>query len=444
MNNEALFSPWDTRYRNDLPFSLSEEAILESQVEVEKAWLKTLMDQKICPEMSSRDLDTAWLGLGAAEIDAIEKKTQHATRALVEALANRLIKAGRADVAHWVHVGITSFDTVDTAQRLRLRKFMTEDYLPGLKSLREELKRWSLLHKNTPQVGRTHGQWAVPSYFALNFAEALHRIEKIEKRVLADLDGLCGQASGAVGAYQGIAVLVEDPIELEKKFLKTLNLRSNFGATQILPPEDILFLANDLLAISSVISKVAEDMRHLARSEISEVAEGLAPGQVGSSTMPQKRNPWNLEHVCSLYKILLSRIQLIEADLISEHQRDLTNSASGRFYIEFFLVAFLMQKRLKKVLERMEAFPDSMKKHLDSAGSSVMAESIYIWLTKNGVSDAHSMVREASRRAEKSGKTLIQEIQSIDAKYSGLNLKEISEQVFRGPELKLKRILGEG
>ena len=80
----------------------------------------------------------------------------------------------------------------------------------------------------------------------------------------------------------------------------------------------VLFVAQDIFAISSVIAKLATDFRHLARSEISEVHEGFSDKQVGSSTMPQKRNPWNLEHVCSLYKILYSKLTLFELDLVKE------------------------------------------------------------------------------------------------------------------------------
>ncbi len=442
--NEMLFSPWDTRYRKDLPISLSEEAVLKAQVDVEAAWIQVLIDEKLCPDISDRDLETIWRGLDSAEIEAIEKTTQHATRALVEALSNRLKKAGRSDVAQWVHVGITSFDTVDTAQRLRLKRFFAADFFPALEQLKGELKRWALKERETPQVGRTHGQWAVPSYFSLPFAEALHRIGRIEVRIRRDLEELGGQASGAVGAYQGPALLVQDPVALEEKFLNLLGLKAHYGATQILPPEDILFLASDLLALGSVVAKVAEDLRHLARSEIAEIAEGMAPGQVGSSTMPQKRNPWNLEHVCSLYKILLSRLNLIEADLVSEHQRDLTNSASGRFYVEYFLVAYLMIKRLSKVLERMESYPENMDKHLKSAGASVYAEALYVWLSKNGIADAHAVVREAARRSEKSKKDLAEEVKAVQPAAAALNLAELKAAALRGPQRKLEKILGKG
>src|SRR5687768_16211935 len=117
----GTFSPLDLRYQKDLPWSLSEEAYLKAQVEVEKIWLLTLMETGICPKVPEKKIVAALEGLGFQEIEEIEIKTQHATRALVEAIAERLKKAKLDALVPWVHVGLTSFDTVDTAARLRLK-----------------------------------------------------------------------------------------------------------------------------------------------------------------------------------------------------------------------------------------------------------------------------------------------------------------------------------
>jgi adenylosuccinate lyase len=336
---------------------------------------------------------------------------------------------------------VTSFDTVDTAARMRLKTFFEKDFFPELAKLSTELKRWGKNHSSTPQVGRTHGQWAVPTFFGLLFGEAVERLEDINKGLLSSVNNLRGQASGAVGGYQALGLLVKEPLQFETKFLKRVGLAPHLGSTQILPPEDIAHLANQTFLNLSVVAKLATDMRHLARSEIGEIAEGLVPGQVGSSTMPQKRNPWNLEHICSLYKVLQSKLNLIQIDLISEHQRDLTNSASGRFYVEFFAVAYLMVKRLNRVLARMEAFPEKMKKHLDAAGSSIYAEAFYVLATKHGVSDAHSKIREASREAEKAGVPLIEVALKKNLIAKDIDFIKLQTEVWRGPESKMNAFI---
>lgn len=436
-----LFSPLDSRYQKDLPYSLSEEANLEAQIDFEKAYLLALMTEGLCPRIDEKELDTILQGLSFAEVEEIEKTTQHATRALVEAISLRLRKAGHPKASDWVHVGVTSFDTVDSAARIRLQRFFVKDLFPELDRLAKELKRWAVLHAETPQVGRTHGQWAVPTVFGLTFAEANERLEDLMVRLRASVVNLRGQCSGAIGGYHALGLLVKDPLKFESKFLKTLGLIPHMGSTQILPPEDISSLAGEVFHAMSVVAKLATDLRHLARSEIAEVAEGMAPGQVGSSTMPQKRNPWNLEHVCSLYKVLQSKLTLFQIDLVSEHQRDLTNSASGRFYVEFFAVAFLMTKRLSKVLSRMEVSPAQMKLHLDNAGSSVYAEAFYVLATKHGTSDAHSQIREASRESEKSGKSLMEVAIARGLLPKTLDFEALKKEVWRGPQNKMQTFL---
>lgn len=403
----TLFSPFDTRYAKDLPASLSEEALIEAQVDVEIAWLETLAAKGIAPKFDVAAVRKIFAGLELAEIEAIEARTQHATRALVEALAARLENAGLVELSKWVHVGLTSFDTVDTAQRLRLKRFLDKDFAKVAKDLEFVIGDLGKKHQHTKQVGRTHGQWAVPTFFGLSQMEFAYRMQRARGVVNQAAAQLCGQASGAIGGYHASSMLSDDPLALESDFLKRLNLERDLGSLQIIAPEDQWHLASALFAYASVVAKVANDLRHLARSEIAEVAEGMAPGQVGSSTMPQKRNPWNLEHVCSLYKILQSRYQLLQIDLVTEHQRDLTNSASGRFYGEFFATVYLMAQRLHKVLSRIEIQSDAMAKHMQTAGASVFAEAFYVALSKEGVAGAHSVVREGSREAEASGQDLL-------------------------------------
>src|SRR5689334_8121977 len=118
---DGLFSALDTRYRKDLPLSLSEAELLRLQAEVEVEWLLTLMREGLCPRVPEKKLRDIFLAVSAEEVEAIELRTKHATRALVEALAERLRKAGFGKAAEWVHVGLTSFDTVDTAARLRVK-----------------------------------------------------------------------------------------------------------------------------------------------------------------------------------------------------------------------------------------------------------------------------------------------------------------------------------
>ena len=59
-----------------------------------------------------------------------------------------------------------------------------------------------------------------------------------------------------------------------------------------------------LALIASSLDKIAVELRHLARTEVREVQEEFGAGQKGSSAMPHKRNPWRLENVSGLARVL--------------------------------------------------------------------------------------------------------------------------------------------
>ena len=223
--------------------------------------------------------------------------------------------------------------------------------------------------------------------------------------------------------------------------MKHLGLKPHYSSVQILPPEDVLDLASQSMMWASVSAKVAGDLRHLARSEIGEVSEGMEAGQVGSSTMPQKRNPWNLEHVCSLFKILQSRFDLLKADLVTEHQRDLTNSASGRFHIETFICTWLMARRLTKILSKLQIDTVRIDHNLKASGGSVFAEALYVLATREGIANSHDVIREASREGEKTGKDLFDVVASKEILKSMPTKPELIEKVLAGSRQKLDLIL---
>jgi adenylosuccinate lyase len=154
-----------------------------------------------------------------------------------------------------------------------------------------------------------------------------------------------------------------------------------------------------------VIANLADDLRNLQRSEIGELREGFAADQVGSSTMPQKRNPWNSEHVKSLWKAFMPRVNTFFMDQISEHQRDLSNSASQRFVADYIAGFCLAVSRMAQVVEGLGADRERLLANLrgDGAGipGGILAEPAYILLAESGVSDAHEVIRRITLTAEK-------------------------------------------
>lgn len=119
-------------------------------------------------------------------------------------------------------------------------------------------------------------------------------------------------------------MIVKDPEELERIYTEFLGLKPSEYSNQLVEPENILRLLLEMNVAFGIIANLADDLRNLQRSEIGEVFEYFSATQVGSSTMPQKRNPWNSEHVKSLWKAMCPRVITFYMDQISEHQRDIT------------------------------------------------------------------------------------------------------------------------
>ena len=150
----------------------------------------------------------------------------------------------------------------------------------------------------------------------------------------------------------------------------------------------------------------ADDMRHLQRTEIAEIGEAFEEDQVGSSTMPQKRNPINFENVKSMYKAFMPRMVSVYMDQISEHQRDLTNSCSQRYLPEILVVFDSVVRRLLRVVSKLKVDKTNMLKNFKMSQNNLIAEPLYILLASLGHPDAHEYVRKITLESQKANKSL--------------------------------------
>jgi adenylosuccinate lyase len=416
MENRDIFlniSPLDHRYSlsnpelwGSLSAILGEEASVRYCARVEVALLKALLRHvpaKGLAEYTAAQLDAAVDSLTPEEVYAEEKITQHNVRALVNVLKRHVPE----QVRPFVHLGATSADILDTAASLRYRDAMVKVILPLLLDLEEELIRRTRNEAETPQIGRTHGQHAVPLTFGFALAEYVARLGKSIVRIREKTAGLRGKLAGAVGAYNATSLLVKDPRELEKDVLAGLDLDPSEHSTQLVEPEYLLQLLVEINSAFGIIANLADDLRNLQRSEISEVREEFTAAQVGSSTMPQKRNPWNSEHVKSLWKAFCPRVVTFFMDQISEHQRDLTNSASSRFVGEFLAGFASAADRMRSVMHSLIVDRARMAENLARTGDLIFSEPAYILVALAGDPDAHERVRLATLKAEQTATRLV-------------------------------------
>jgi len=430
-------SPLDHRYymsnqelAESLREYLSETAVIKSEALAEAALVKALAKSGLCSHEIAKEVLEAAKVITPEEVYAEEEKTKHNIRALVNCLRNRVSNVAKP----WIHFTATSVDIMDSATSYRYKRVTEELVLKVLIELEETLIKLARDNAKVLQMGRTHGQHAVPITFG--FSVALY-VERLGSRILFIKEAsqkLTAKLAGAVGAYNASSVVVTDPLQLEADYATELGLKPADIATQIVPPEPLLDLIHGYISAFGVLANIADDMRHLQRSEIGEVFEFFASTQVGSSTMPHKRNPWNFEHVKSLWKSFMPRMMTIYMDQISEHQRDLSNSASARFTGEIIAGLCLATDRLNRVLARIRVDEEAMLRNFNQSAQMVIAEPLYILLADAGHPDAHECVRKLTLESGQTGKTLWQLIEEDEELVNLLaSLPEKQLQVIKDP-----------
>lgn len=384
--NFNTISPLDGRYAEEaedlLPY-FTEESNVKYMLGVEMALL--------CEHCKRHNIrQPVSIRVKADDVYEQEKITHHQVKALVNLIQEQVPD----QVKFFVHLGVTSSDIQDTANVLRIGDAMREVILPKLQSLENVLIEKMLRHRHTEQIGRTHGQYAIPMTMGWWWAEYVSRIGQSIMHLRCYPRR--GQMSGAVGTYNALSYIYPDPVEFAGAVLKRLHLGRAEYSSQILPADSMVRFLSEVNICFGILANLADDIRNLQRSEIGEVREEFTDRQVGSSTMPQKRNPWNCEHVKSLWKEFMPRYITFNMDLISEHQRDLTNSASSRFIPEYLTGFYLAICRAEEIIRGLKVNTEKMAERTQTG----TAEKAYILLALSGVWTAHEVIRHITIIAE--------------------------------------------
>ncbi len=398
-----------TLYRELHPY-LSAAAVIRYQARVEGKLAFAMADAGICDRAAADAIARAADRVTPQAVAEEEARTRHDVRALVNVIRAHVPD----DAKRFVHLGATSSDIVDTANALRYRECVERVLLGKLGGLVARCIAIAEAEAETPQIGRTHGRHAEPITFGFAMAEYVSRLGDRTLRLRDVARSLAGKLSGAVGAYSALGLLTDDPRALERRFLSSLGLAARSHSTQIVEPEGWSDLAHACVTALGVMANLADDMRQLQRTEIGEVAEGFAAEQVGSSTMPHKRNPVAFENVKSVWKAIAPRVLTTYLDQISEHQRDLTNSASQRFLGEILAATAYAAGRLAESLEGIRVDRERLRANLSLSRSAIVAEPLYVLLAKYGHHDAHEAVRKLTLEAERGSRSVL-EVATVEA-----------------------------
>ena len=323
-------------------------------------------------------------------VKAIEKEIKHDIASLVRALAEVCGPSGA-----YVHLGATSYDIVDTANALQLKDAL--DLIEKkLADLKEILQKQAAQHKETIMIGRTHGQHALPITLGFKFAvwgyevnRHLERLNECKKRVLV------GKVSGAVGTQAGLGEHAE---MIQEFVMKRLGLRAAEISTQIVQRDRYAELVCIYAMVASSLENFATEIRELQRPEIGELFEAFeAKKQVGSSTMPHKQNPETCERVCGLARIVRSLSTPAFEDMITWHERDLTQSSAERFiFPESSVLLDYMLNLMCNIIANLRVDEQRMLQNLSLTQGRAMSEAVMMALTKKGVNrqEAHELLRK--------------------------------------------------
>ncbi len=388
--------PIDYRYGTpEMKRIWSEESKIRRMIWVEITLLKVLSELGYLSREDYERAKEESKKITPERVKEIEAEIRHDVMSLVKAISE---VAG--DASRWVHFGATSNDITDTAVATQLRDSV-KILETKISKLIMILSEKALMHKNTVCLGRTHGQAALPVTYGFRFAvwlsemmRHLERLREMKKRILV------GQLSGAVGTQ---AAYGEEGIEIERRVMRYLNLEPADISSQIIPRdvycEYIEFLAN----LSTTLEKIALNIRLWQRSETQEVFERFdASKQVGSSTMPHKRNPIDSEQICGIARVVRGFVEPQHQSAILWEERDLTNSSAERIIlVEATVLADHILTKTIRLIRNLEIDAEKAMKNLERLRGVNLSEAVMIALTRKGVSrqTAHEMLRKNAIKA---------------------------------------------
>ncbi|WP_291765428.1 adenylosuccinate lyase [Caldivirga sp. UBA161] len=390
-----LLSPLDARYRNELKGYhevASEEAFITYRAKVELLYLEFLIDK-----LSSIGLvkpindEERWRLRGVRlsdgdvnEVRRLEDELGHDVKAIEYVLRGKLKAIGLEHYAHLIHLGLTSEDVNNLAMGIMLKRMLYEYLIPSLVDLGRVLVALINKYADTPMIARTHGQPATPTTFGKEMAYHAYRLcSWISSLINLKINGKVAGASGSMASFTMIAQL-DWPREL-MNFVSSLNLEPTPVSTQILPPDNLTHILAMVSLTSYSLINLAQDVWMYSMLGYIRF-KGKA---IGSSTMPHKVNPVDLENAEGNLKLGSSILMEVSKILqLSRLQRDLSDSTIKRNLGLAIGYVILGLRRLRKFMEGIEVNEDALINDLNNHWE-VLSEAVQVRLRALGQADAY-------------------------------------------------------
>ncbi|BCS88415.1 adenylosuccinate lyase [Pseudodesulfovibrio sediminis] len=361
---------------------------LEVELAVTKAWTELgEVPQDACDEIHEKadfELD---------RILEIEETTKHDVIAFLSAVEEKVGPSSR-----YIHLGCTSSDIVDTANGVLLTR-AADIVAQGIDRILGVLKDLAFKHKGLLCMGRTHGIHAEPTTYGLKFTGFYAEFLRHKERFDAAREAIrVGKLSGAVGTFAHLSP------ELEERTCAILGLKADPHSTQIVQRDRYAQFFSALAILAGGVERIALELRHLQRTEVSEVEEGFTKGQKGSSAMPHKKNPISAENLCGLSRVIRGNSLAAMENQALWHERDISHSSVERVIMpDTTALIDYMLSRLSGVLERLVVKEDVIQRNLLSSFGLFYSQRVLNKLINTGLKrqEAYEMVQKVAMKCWK-------------------------------------------
>jgi len=381
------------RYQTpDMERIWSDENKYKSWLKVELAVVEVLVEDGVVPK-ESFEIIKSKADFSVERTLEIEKTTNHDVIAFLTNLAENIGPDSR-----YIHLGMTSSDLLDTSMALQCKE-AGEIILERLKEFKSCLRRKAKEHKNTFQIGRSHGVHAEPITFGLKLAMWSEEIQRNIERWELALDTIStGKISGAVGTYQHL-----DP-DVESRVCKRLGLKFASVSNQVVQRDRHAFYLNMLAMVGCTIEKISIEIRHMQRTEVLEAEEFFSKGQKGSSAMPHKRNPIMTERLTGFSRLLRGNAHTAMENVALWHERDISHSSIERIiFPDSTTIVDYMLTKITDLMNNLLIYPENMKKNIDLTNGLIFSQEVLLLLIKKGLTreKAYEIVQNNAMRVWK-------------------------------------------
>ena len=314
---------------------------------------------------------------------------------------NALCRDKLGEYCHW---GATTQDITDTATVMQIREAL--DLVDAdLTAISAAMAKLARRYRDTPMVGRSNLQQAVPVTFGYKMAGLLSAIERHRER-LAQLRPrvLMGEFAGAAGT---LASIEDGAMETQAALMLELGLAQPVIAWHTIR-DTIAETGAFLGLVGGTLGKLSMDVKLMMQTEVGEVYEPFAHGRGSSSTMPQKRNPISSCYIHAAISVVRQHAAALMDAMVADHER-----STGPWEIEWIVLpeAFCLLagalKQARYVVEGLEVDEAKMRSNLDMTNGLVVSEAVMMGLGRYiGREYAHDLVYDICREAVRQNRPL--------------------------------------